>query len=148
MAYEIERKFLVADPEGFRPYVTESHILEQAYISRDKEATVRLRIIDGREARLTVKSLTRGAVRHEWEYPIPVADAREMLETLPVSALLTKTRHIAGRWEIDEFGGRHRGLILAEIELNSPDEPVEIPPFIGEEVTGDPRYYNSALAES
>lgn len=145
MAKEIERKFLV-ESDAFMSHVTKSYDIIQGYLSDNPEATVRIRL-RGNEAFLTVKGLSHGVTRDEWEYPIPVDDARSMLAICPPDEVLSKTRYICGRWEIDRFHGRHKGLILAEIELTSADESVEIPDFIGREVTGDPRYYNSVLAK-
>lgn len=147
MAKEIERKFLVID-DSYRTMAAESRHIIQAYLSRDPRATVRVRIIES-EARLTVKGLNEGAVRDEWEYKIPLDDAREMIERCASGAIIEKTRYIVDfdgyRWEIDEFGGSHSGLVVAEIELSSADSVFALPPFAGEEVTGDPHYYNSSL---
>lgn len=144
MSLEIERKFIVNGNE-WRKHTTASHSYEQAYLSTDPDATVRLRMIDREKAFITIKSRNRGAVRHEWEYAVPADEAEEMFSTLPLLAHISKTRHIAGRWEIDEFHGCLEGLVVAEIEMNAPDEAVTLPPFIGREVTDDPRYFNSAL---
>lgn len=147
MAKEIERKFLVTD-SSYRAMASAERRIVQGYLSRDPRATVRVRIADGR-AWLTVKGRNEGAVRDEWEYEIPASDARDMLWRCATGRVIEKTRYIvdyAGRrWEVDEFGGELSGLTVAEIELTSADEQPELPPFIGTEVTGDPRYYNSAL---
>lgn len=123
--------------------------IRQCYLSDKPEATVRLRV-KGDRAFITVKGLTSGAVRDEWEYPIPVADACDMAGRLAGGWSIDKTRFIVeyeGRvWEVDEFHGRHEGLVVAEIELPTSDTPFCKPPFIGPEVTGDPRYYNSVLS--
>ncbi len=146
MAKEIERKFTVVS-DGYIAMATESHRIVQAYLSRVPEATVRLRLLDDR-AFLTVKSKNVGATRGEWEYEIPPADAREMLAICPEKPL-EKTRYIVpagdSRWEVDRFHGALEGLVVAEIELSSEDQEYVRPDFIGEEVTGDPRYYNSNL---
>lgn len=149
MAKEIERKFLVRNT-GYRMSATGVKRLRQGYLSLDPHATVRVRIADG-HGYLTVKGINVGAVRNEWEYEIPVEEAEEMLAACAVSTVIDKTRLIvpAGNglnWEVDEFGGTHAGLTVAEIEL--PDESTPVPPasFIGREVTGDARYYNSSLA--
>jgi len=125
----------------------------QGYLSTRKEATVRVRVVrsDGTErGYLTVKGVNRGAVRGEWEYEIPAADAHQLLE-LSQSRIIDKTRYIvpyAGMtWEVDEFGGDLAGLVLAEVEMPTADTVVELPPFAGDEVTGDARYYNSTLAQ-
>ncbi len=147
MATEIERKFLVDDMSFKAMAVSSSHIT-QGYLSPNKEATVRVRVRDDR-GYLTVKGPNQGAMRSEWEYEIPVSDARQML-ALTRTRLLDKTRYIVpfeGRnWEVDVFHGELAGLILAEVELPAADAKVALPPFVGPEVTGDPRYYNSTLA--
>lgn len=147
MAQEIERKYLV-NTDSYKTMAVASRHIVQAYLSTSPDATVRLRIID-LKAYITVKSRTHGFRRGEWEYEIPVEDAREMIEQCNLSEVIEKTRYYVDfdghTWEIDEFGGRLAGLVLAEIELRSPDEHFTIPPFIGLEVTGDSRYYNSVL---
>lgn len=148
MAKEIERKFLVKD-DTYKALATGKCNMAQGYLSTDIDATVRVRI-SGDNAWLTVKSRNRGAVRDEWEYAIPVADARQML-AICKGKVIKKTRYYvpAGdlTWEVDEYHGVHDGLVVAEIELLSADHPVSLPPFIGEEVTGDPRFYNSTLSK-
>lgn len=148
MAKEIERKFLVKD-DSYLDAAYTSIEMEQGYISTDPDATVRIRIA-GDEAFLTVKSRNRGAVRHEWEFAVDAAEAREMLEEVSAH-VLAKTRYLVREegglvWEVDCFHGRLDGLVIAEIELPSEDTPFERPDFIGDEITGDPRYYNSNLA--
>lgn len=145
MALEIERKFLV-NSDSWRPLATPEEFV-QGYLSSSPERTVRVRI-RGDAAFLTIKGKTIGLTRSEFEYPIPLADARQML-TLCESPLIEKTRHRlthAGRlWEIDEFKGENAGLIVAEVELESEHAHVQLPPWIGREVSGDPRYFNSNL---
>lgn len=147
MGLEIERKFLVCDL-SFVDMAESAMKMEQGYLSSDPDRTVRVRI-SGEKAFLTVKSRNIGAVRHEWEYEIPVDDAEAMLG-LPGTCRISKTRYkvpFEGRiWEVDVFKGRHSGLILAEVELPSADTAVELPLFVADEVTGDERYYNSTLA--
>lgn len=147
MAIEIERKFMV-DDMSFKAVAVSSSRITQGYLSPSKEATVRVRIRD-EHGYLTVKGPNDGAVRSEWEYEIPIADARQML-SLSRTRLLDKTRYIVPfeghRWEVDEFHGELAGLVLAEVELPSVDTQVSLPPFVGHEVTGDSRYYNSTLA--
>lgn len=145
MATEIERKFLVTGDawrqgEGLR-YV-------QGYLNRDKARTVRVRIAEG-QGFLTIKGANRGAVRAEFEYAIPLADAEALLAMCD-GPLIDKLRyripldeHV---WEVDEFLGDNAGLIVAEIELGHEAESFARPAWLGEEVTGDPRYYNSSLA--
>lgn len=146
MAKEIERKFLVKK-EMFDHAPLEGERIVQAYLSDKPEATVRIRI-KGDSAFLTVKSRNQGASRDEWEYGIPLDDAFEMIDRCECRLKIEKTRYRFGKWEIDEFHGRHNGLVLAEIELSSPEEKIDIPDFIGREVTDDPRYYNSVLCFS
>lgn len=148
MAKEIERKYLVTD-DSYKSMATHSHHIIQTYLSTSPDATVRLRIIDSR-AFLTVKSRNKGCCRGEWEYEIPVSDAREMIDSCNIANnTIEKTRYYIPfdnhTWEIDEFAGRLTGLTVAEIELSTPDAPYTLPPFIGTEVTDDPRYYNSVL---
>ncbi|MCM1052000.1 MAG: CYTH domain-containing protein [Paenibacillus sp.] len=148
MAKEIERKFLVKD-NSFTMMTSEKRHIRQAYLSVSPESTVRIRVSDDR-AWITVKGKNSGAVRDEWEYPIPENDAEEMALRLTGGWAIDKTRHIVMYcgfcWEVDVFHGRHEGLIVAEVEL--PDETIKppLPPFIGKEVTGDPAYYNSVLS--
>ena len=146
MATEIERKFLVdANKVGALKFIGEAKI-SQGYLST--EPTVRVRLIDGRGF-LTIKSSTVGISRREFEYEIPAADAEELLE-LCGHNVLEKTRrkifHGGHLWEVDFFAGRHAGLILAEVELSAPDEPVDLPDWIAREVSDDPRYFNSNLS--
>lgn len=146
MALEIERKFIVND-ESYKELALRKHRIIQGYLSRCKETTVRIRIIDD-YARITVKSVTVRATRHEWEYPIPVVDAEEMLR-LCEGTLIEKTRWIVVdngmKWEIDEFHRPVSKLTLAEIELDDDNMEINLPSFVGTEVTGDPAYYNSNL---
>ncbi len=111
---------------------------------------MRVRTI-GAQGYLTIKGISIGASRTEYEYEIPVDDAHELLDELCLRPLIEKRRHrvpFGGLiWEIDEFFGENHGLIVAEVELTSEDQDVELPPWIGEEVTGDPRYFNSSLVE-
>ncbi|MCD8386735.1 MAG: CYTH domain-containing protein [Bacteroidales bacterium] len=147
MPLEIERKFLVPD-ESFKPLAVKATHIRQGYLSTNPDATVRIRITDD-EAWITVKSKNHGATRGEWEYAIPVGDAEEMLRLC--SSGLEKTRYIVPweghTWEIDEFAGKLQGLTVAEIELKQENENFAIPPFVGEEVTGNPYYYNSNLSK-
>lgn len=149
MALEIERKFLVTG-DGYKAAATRSMRIMQGYLSLRPEATVRVRIRD-REAFLTVKGVTTGCVRHELEYVIPLADAELMLTQMADGTVIHKTRHLVPygglTWEVDEFHSPHPGLVVAEVELVSPEQPVALPPWAGREVTGDPRYYNSSLAQ-
>ena len=146
MAKEIERKFLVKN-ESFKLFST-GVIYRQGYLNRDKERTVRVRVA-GELAFITIKGLTNGMERLEFEYRIPLEDANEMLETICVKPFIEKLRykimsdgHI---WEVDEFIGDNEGLTVAEVELKSPEEHVIIPDWVGPEVTGDLMYFNSNL---
>ncbi len=145
MAFEIERKFLVVGKGYLAQSKKSTHIL-QSYLSINPDSTVRVRIINDKEAFITVKSRNNGAVRHEWEYEIPVEDAKQMLEMCAVTPLIDKTRYICGRWEVDCFSGHLDGLTVAEVELENENEAFDRPAWIGKEVTGDKRYYNSMLA--
>ena len=145
MATEIERKFLVRGTDwrngtGVR--------FSQGYLNRDKDRTVRVRIAGGK-AFLTIKGVTQGATRAEFEYPIPMEDAEQLLK-LSDGPIIEKDRyrivHDGALWEVDEFWGDNAGLVLAEIELKSEDQPFSRPTWLGEEVTQDRRYYNSSLA--
>lgn len=147
MATEIERKFLVQSTDFLSSAVCTYHI-EQAYLSISP--TIRLRVRD-EEAFLTIKtpSLDGGLSRNEWEYAIPLSEAREMM-LHALGRPIIKRRHIvpyAGHiWEVDVFGGELEGLVLAEIELERVDEVFALPPWLGREVSGDAEYYNSHLA--
>lgn len=147
MAKEIERKFLVNDHSIITTLAGER--LTQGYLSHDKNATVRIRIA-GEHAWLTIKGKTVGATRSEFEYPVPVTDAQEMLDTLCQAGKIDKTRYRLPQgqlcWEIDVFHGDNNGLVVAEIELPSEDTAFEKPVWLGEEVSHDPRYFNSALS--
>ena len=147
MAKEIERKFLVKN-STFRELSTTATRIKQGYLSRLPEATVRVRIA-GNKAFLTVKGKNHGCVRDEWEYAVPVADAEAMLDRCAQGSVISKTRYIVPdgtyNWEVDEFHGPHEGLVVAEIELPHAEATFDRPDFIGEEVTGNPAYYNSNL---
>ena len=149
MAKEIERKFLVKN-DSYRAMARDVNHIIQAYLNSNPAATVRLRSYDGK-AYLTVKSITVGATRNEWEYEIPADDLESMLKNCHFDGnVIMKKRYILEYdghiWEIDEFEGSLAPLVVAEIELKSENEIFELPPFIGEEVTGNPAYYNSSLA--
>lgn len=150
MAQEIERKFLVAGP--FRPEAFSSYRIIQGYLCSDPDRTVRVRVRDDRGF-ITIKggSSASGASRFEWEKEIPVQEAKALLQ-LAEPGVIDKTRYLIRNtdgvhiWEVDEFYGDNDGLLIAEIELSSEDEPFDRPAWLGEEVTGDARYYNSALS--
>jgi len=150
MGKEIERKFLLLS-DAWRDEVRDSVHLIQGYLVRNEKSAIRIRI-KGTRAELNIKQSLEGIDRLEYEYEIPLADAREILEHVALRPLIEKTRHHVVRgdhlWEIDEFDGENRGLIMAEIELTYADEPFDKPAWIGEEVSLDPRYYNSNLSLS
>lgn len=146
MAKEIERKFLVTG-EAWRAMARGTRY-RQGYLSTVKERTVRVRTIDDKGF-LTVKGVSVGATRSEYEYEIPAADADEMLDDLCEKPIIEKDRYKIPigdvTWEVDEFLGVNDGLIVAEIELLSEDQSFPKPDWIGDEVTGDPRYFNANL---
>jgi adenylate cyclase len=148
MALEIEKKFLLKN-ELWREEVERSLAMRQAYLGGDG-VSVRVRF-EGDQARLNIKQMLVGPSRHEFEYTIPLADARRLMD-LANGGGTQKTRHYVPYgdmlWEIDEFLGDNEGLIVAEIELESESQVFERPPWLGEEVTGDERYYNVALAKN
>ena len=139
---EIERKYLVTSMDFVRE-ATEVIPIDQGYLHA-QPPTVRVRLW-GEQGFITIKggSDPSGLAREEYEYEIPLADARSLLE-LCGSHRLSKVRHLS--WEVDIFTGRHEGLVLAEIERSSVWEQYDLPPWVGQEVTGDPRYYNAMLA--
>jgi len=143
---EIERKFLVT-ADDWRA-LGQPALLRQGYLSTDPARTVRVRI-EGGQGVLTIKGKNSGATRGEWEYPIPLDEAAELLDTLCPAPLVEKyrTRVTVGNhvWEVDEFLGANKGLVVAEIELAAEDELFLLPDWIGAEVTGQARYYNSSL---
>lgn len=146
MATEIEHKFLVKN-HAYRQMAHTSFHIMQGYLSKLPERTVRVRV-KGEKGYLTVKGKNDGASRAEYEYEIPVEDARNMLSMCP-PPILEKTRYevrFNGHlWEVDEFAGIRSGLVTAEIELSYEDEPYDKPGFVGEDVTGNPAYFNSNL---
>ena len=146
MPQEIERKFLVRG-EGWRS-LGEGVAYRQGYLSTVAERTVRVRLIRDR-GYLTIKGISVGATRTEYEYEIPADEAGEMLDNLCERPLIEKTRyrikHMGLTWEVDEFGGDNAGLIIAEVELDAEDQAIVLPDWVGGEVTGDRRYYNANL---
>ena len=146
MGTEIERKFLVNGDEWRK--LGKATIYRQGYLSTVKERVVRVRTIDDK-GYLTIKGISRGATRLEFEYEIPVEDANTMLDELCERPLIEKKRYVVKygglTWEIDEFAGENEGLIVAEVELTDENQHVKLPAWIGEEVTSDPRYFNSNL---
>lgn len=147
MPTEIERKFLVRNDE-WRSLAIGNRYCQGYLITGEK--TVRVRVV-GEQGYLTIKGPSQGIARSEYEYAIPVGDALEILHNLCEPPLIEKTRYKidwAGlTWEVDEFEGENQGLIMAEVELSDASQAIAIPSWIGEEVSGDPRYYNSNLVK-
>jgi len=145
---EIERKFLLKNNK-WKTKAEGRTLIKQGYLNTDKERTVRVRVRDDK-AYLTIKGKTQGISRLEYEYPIPVKDALALLEICK-RPIIEKARYLVkiGKltWEIDIFSGDNAGLALAEVELTDENQKISIPRWIGEEVTGDPRYYNSSLVK-
>ncbi len=146
MGKEIERKFLLKG-DAWRD-LAQGTMYRQGYLNSAKERTVRVRTV-GDKAFLTIKGITVGATRAEYEYEIPYDDCVQMLDHLAEQPIIEKNRYkipMGGHvWEIDEFFGDNKGLIVAEVELTSEDQAFPKPEWVGEEVTGDPRYFNSNL---
>jgi adenylate cyclase len=149
MGIEIERKFLVQNDNwrgksnGLR--------YRQGYICNHKDRTVRVRT-NGTKGMLTIKGESTGMTRSEFEYEIPLTDANEIMDSMCGAYIIEKIRYritYAGLiWEVDEFLGANAPLIMAEVELTDEDQFIELPDWIGEEVTGDPRYYNAYLVRN
>ena len=148
MPIEIERKFLVIG-DSWRQGAAGIQF-RQGYLCTDPERTVRVRLA-GEAGTLTIKGKTEGISRAEFEYLIPADEAAELLDRLCLRPLIEKTRfrveHAGRTWEIDEFFGVNEGLVLAEVELESADAQPELPPWAGQEVSDDPRYYNASLVQ-
>jgi len=146
MGVEIERKFLVTS-DRWRD-LAPGALYRQGYIPTQPGRTVRVRVA-GDQAFITIKGASEGIARSEFEYPIPIEDANELLDSLCASPLIEKYRHkidINGLiWEVDEFLGENQGLVIAEVELESADQAIDHPDWIGEDVSHDARYYNSNL---
>ena len=150
---EIERKYLVTS-DCYKELAVARYHIRQGYISREKTGTVRVRITDDK-AYLTIKGKPAAGhfARYEWETEIDVQEAEELMN-LCQGTIIDKTRWIVPaetgdnlqlKWEVDEFHGKHEGLVVAEIELDNEEQSFEIPDFIGNEVTHDPRYYNANM---
>ena len=150
MALEIERKYRVRDT-GYREEASRHDFIAQGFLSDDPGRVVRVRIT-GDKATLTIKSPMEGAVRKEYEYTIPAADARDLIEVVCLQPALSKTRYLVEHrgltWEVDEFHGENEGLIIAEVELKEADDEPDLPSWVGSEVTADPRYYNANLVRN
>jgi adenylate cyclase len=149
MAYEIERKFLVRG-DGWRRSVATKVSIRQAYLASGDRSSTRVRIKNGTDATVTIKSKKAQLRRLEIEYPVSVMDA-EALMSLRQSAVIEKVRHVIAcghhRWEVDVFSGDNQGLVIAEIELRDELEHFEQPTWLGAEVTGQSQYYNGSLAQ-
>jgi len=150
MGIEIERKFLLKD-DSWQKEAKELLVLRQGYIKNSVEKVVRIRTSNKRGF-ITVKGRTHNLSRLEYEYEIPFSDAEEMLDYLCEKPLIEKNRfmihHRGCNWSVDKFLGSNLGLVVAEIELEKEEQPFEPPPWIGQEVTWDPRYFNSNLIEN
>jgi len=146
MGIEIEKKFLITNDRWKALGNGKEYC--QGYLSSGKGTSLRIRTI-GEHGIITVKGPNEGGKRLEFEYDIPYVDAREMLDKLCLKPLIDKIRYkipFGGfTWEVDVFKGENAGLVFAEIELENVDQPFDIPEWIGEEVTGDPKYYNASL---
>lgn len=149
MATEIERKFLVSG-DSWRQSADVGIHFRQGYLIGAEKASVRIRI-EGERANINIKSATLGVRRQEYEYAIPLKDAEEMLDTLCEQPQIEKTRYLVPHeghtWEVDVFAGDNQGLIVAEIELADEDETFARPEWVGDEVSGDTRYYNVCLVK-
>ena len=149
MALEIERKYLVIN-DKWKSSIESETVMKQGYLATVAKASVRVRIARDK-AYLNIKSATLGIRRSEFEYPIPLTDAEEMLANLVDGAVIDKVRYEvrngAHLWEVDVFHGDNQGLIVAELELSSEDESFATPEWAGQEVSGDPRYYNASLVK-
>ncbi len=149
MGLEIEKKFLKKN-DNWKQFVSEEKEITQGYLNANPNRTVRVRIA-GKRGFLTIKSKSKGSVRSEFEYEIPIEDATELIE-LCEKPILSKTRFIVKfenhTWEIDVFEKENKGLVVAEIELSKEDEFFLTPDWIGKEVTEETKYYNSQLIEN
>lgn len=148
MAFEIERRFLVAH-DGWREHIQNSTLIRQGFLSIDKDRVVRVRV-SGAQAWLTIKGRVSQRVRREFEYPIPLEDAQTMLDTLCGELVMEKTRYTLQHgdhlWELDVFHGVNDGLVLAELELSDEHADFARPNWLGAEVTQDGRYTNAHLS--
>jgi len=146
MGMEIERKFLV---RGEPWKGLEGTAFRQGYLTIDPERTVRVRIA-GDRGYLTIKGPSTGASREEFEYQIPLADAGRLLDRHCLKPQIEKTRYLVGHagltWEVDVFAGQNAGLVIAEVELEAVDQTVDLPDWVGREVTGDQRFFNAYLS--
>ncbi len=148
MAKEIERKFLVAS-EGWRSAADRGTRLLQAYVVTMDDRSARVRLMDDERAKMAIKINDRSMTRDEFEYDIPVADAKDMMSKA-IGLVIEKTRyevkHGGFVWEVDVYAGAHEGLVIAEVELSAEGDTPDLPNWLGAEVTGDPRYSNQSLS--
>lgn len=146
MGIEIEHKYLVKD-DSYKRLSDNNSTIRQGFLSRNPERTVRVRVRDD-QGFITIKGKGDGAAHPEFEYEIPLDDAVRLM-SLCEPPVIEKTRYIVmhdgNRWEVDEFHGNLEGLVIAELEVPSEDYRFSLPPFVGREVTGNPKYYNSQL---
>jgi adenylate cyclase len=149
MGREVERKYLVTD-DRWRQRVGPGAHYRQGYLCADPQRSVRVRLA-ANEAALTIKGNVEGAARDEFEYPIPAADANQILERLCIKPIIEKTRYeiqFGGvKWQVDEFAGENEGLVIAEVETSKAPEEIPKPEWLGEDVTDDPRYSNVNLVK-
>ena len=149
MSFEIERKFLVRN-DSWQNFAIRHTKIRQAYLDSSANVSIRVRITDDGNATLTLKSRSSKLRRREFEYAIPIPDAEELI-LFRRGQIVEKVRYIVPcgslNWEIDVFSGENLGLVTAEIELLDEDHQIELPPWIGSEVTGQDRYYNGTLAQ-
>ena len=146
MGIEIEHKYLVVN-DKYRNMASSSHRIMQGYLSREPQRTVRIRVKD-KQGFITIKGKNVGDTRAEFEYPIPIDDAMQLLN-MCLPTVIEKTRYLVPfeghTWEVDEFHGARQGLVVAEIEIDNSNQQYTLPPFVGQNVTGNPDYYNSNL---
>ena len=149
MGTEIERKYTLKN-DDWRKEIIRSERMVQGYLAGNERTSVRIRVT-GEKANLNIKSATLGIFRQEYEYDLPLADAEKMLDDLCEKPVIDKIRHYISHdgktWEIDEFSGENEGLIVAEVELESENETFNLPAWVKEEVSHDPRYYNVILVK-
>lgn len=150
MPLEIERKYRVSG-DGWRDLASDSSRMRQGYLNEPGRCSIRVRVAD-EHAELNIKAAVIGAARAEYEYRIPVDEAEAMLDDFcthePVDKIRHRVMHDGHMWEVDEFLGANAGLVIAEIELDDPDEHFECPSWLGAEVTDEYRFYNHALANN
>lgn len=149
MGIEIERKFLVKD-DRWKSQSSRNVYYRQGYLNDAKACSIRIRVAENK-GYLNIKSASLGIFRHEYEYEVPLVEANEMLNAFSLGAVIEKRRffveHAGHTWEVDVFEGDNNGLIVAEIELSAEDDVFDLPTWVGDEVSDDPRYYNVCLVK-